>query len=141
MYRAEATINICRIVTDVGAAAEFGLIVPANATVKPLGVSGKDQLLPDISGYTDSLDDVHARNGDPVTVYRGGSGSEAENEVLVQCGGTVAYGAPIMAAADGSGKAITATTGKWAVGFAREAGVDGGFIRATVQPFYLGTVS
>ncbi len=141
MYRAEATINICRIVTDVGTTNPYGLLVPANATVKPVGVSGSDQKFPPIAGYTDSLADIHAQTGDPVTVHSQNSGSEADNEILVLCGGNVAQGAPIMAAADGSGKAITGTTGKWILGYAKESGADGTFIRATLAVGFLGTVS
>jgi hypothetical protein len=141
MYRAEAAINICRIVTDVGTTNPYGLLVPADATVKPLGVSGSDQKFAPISGYTDSSADVHAAIGDPVTVFSQNSGSEADNEVLVLCGGTIAQGAPIMAKADGSGKAITGTTGKWIVGYAKEAGVDGNYIRMTLAVGFLGTVS
>lgn len=142
MYRAEATIKVCRIVTDKGAGSEYGLIVPATGAVKPLGISGSDQKYPPISGYTSSsLDDVHAEDNDPVTVFRGGTGNEADNEVLLKLSATVAYGDPVMASADGEGTGIVATTGKWYVGFAREAGVSGNYIRVTVQPGFLGTVS
>ncbi len=142
MYKAEVSIPICRIVTAVGAAADFGLIVPATGTVQPTGISGADQKMAPIEGYVgSSLDDVHAEIGDPVVVFKGGSGSENENEVLLWLGATVTNGAPVMAAADGSGKGIAATTGKWYVGFVRESGVNGNLVRCTVQPGFLGTAT
>jgi len=141
MHRAEATIYISRIVSDVGTTNPYGVLVPADATVRPLGICGSDQKFPAISGYTDSSADIHAVSGDPVTVHIPNSGSEADNEVLLWCGGTIAQGAPVMAKGDGSGKGITGTTGKWIVGYAKEAGVDGGFIRVTLAVGFLGTVS
>lgn len=141
MHRAEATIYISRIVTDAGTSNAYGVIPAADATAKPLGISGSDQKFAAISGYTDSKADIHAESGDPVTVHIPNSGSEQDNEILLWCGGTIAQGAPVMAKGDGSGKGITATTGKWIVGYAKEAGVDGGFIRVTLAVGFFGTVS
>jgi hypothetical protein len=138
---AQATINTGRVVTAVGASADFNVLTASSGTVFPLGISGQYDKYAQIEGYSGSANaDIHAEAGDSVTVHTPGSITE-DTTVLGHLGADVARGVPLMAAADGSGKLITATTGKWVVAVADQAGTTDTMIPVTPRIFFLGTVS
>lgn len=138
---AQATINTGRVVTAVGASADFNVITAPNGTVVPLGISGQADKFAQIEGYSEGANaDIAAQAGDSVTVHMPGSITE-DLTVYGHLGADVARGVPLMAAADGSGKLITATAGRYVVATADQAGVAETMIPVTPRIFFLGTVS
>ena len=138
-FNAEATILIGRVVSLAAATNQYGVITAANATIVPAGISGQNSKFAQIQGYT-ANDTTHAENGDQCVVHRPGS-IEANQTVYGFLGGTVTKGAPLMSAADGTGRLIAATAGKWAVAFADEGGVVDTMIPVTPAIFVYSTVS
>lgn len=138
---AEVTIYTGRVVTAVGGAADFNVLVPADGTVFPLGISGHTDKYAQIEGYSGGSNaDIHAEAGDSVVVHTPGWLPE-DQTVYGHLGANVSRGVPLMAKNDGSGKLITATAGKWVVAVADEAGSDGDMIPVTPMIFFLGTVA
>lgn len=138
-FRAEATVYICRVVTAVGASNNFGLLVPADGSVLPLGISGSSMKYPPIENLvSSSLDDVHAESGDPVVVHSANDGDVDNSTVLGWLGGSVTRGTALMAAGDGSGKLITATSTNYVVAVADMSGSANQIIPVTpVSPYKL----
>ena len=138
-FRAEATVYICRVVTAVGASSNFGLRVPADGSVLPLGISGTSMKYPPIENLvSSSLDDVHAETGDPVVVHSANDGDVDNSTVLGWLVAGVSRGVPLMAAGDGSGKLITATSTNYVVAVADMAGSTNELIPVTpVSPYKL----
>ena len=136
-HRAEATVYICRVVTAVGASSNFGVLVPADGTVLPLGISGSSMKYPPIENLVgSSLTDVHAESGDPCVVHGANDGDVDNSTVLGWIGGSVTRGTALMAAADGTGKLITATTGKYVVAVADMSASNGEIVPVTpVSPY------
>ncbi len=138
---AQATINTGRVVTAVGASADFNVLTASSGTVFPLGISGHADKYAQIEGYSgSSVADIHAEAGDSVVVHTPGWLPE-DQTVYGHLGDAVSRGVPLMAKADGSGKLIPATTGKWVVAVADQAGADDTMIPVTPMIFFLGTVS
>lgn len=136
-HRAEATIYIGRVVTAVGASSNFGVLVPADGSVLPLGISGSSMKYPPIENLVgSSLTDVHAESGDPCVVHGANDGDVDNSTVLGWLGGNVSRGVALMAAGDGSGKLITATSTNYVVAVADMAGSSGEIIPVTpVSPY------
>lgn len=138
---AQATIRTGRVVTAVGATADFNVLTAADGTVFPLGISGHTDKYAQIEGYSGASNaDIHAEAGDSVAVHTPGWLPE-DQTVLGHLGGAVSRGVPLMAKSDGSGKLVAATAGKWVVAVADQAGADDTMIPVTPMIFFLGTVS
>lgn len=138
---AQATINTGRVVTAVGASADFNVLTAADGTVFPLGISGHTDKFAQIEGYSEGSNaDIHAQAGDSVVVHTPGWLPE-DQTVYGHLGGAVSRGVPLMAKSDGSGKLVTATAGKWVVAVADQAGADDTMIPVTPMIFFLGTVA
>jgi len=109
-----------------------GQVIQADLNSQPLGVSGQ--------AAKDARNDVnnanHAESGDHCQV-NDGTGVDTDRTVLLELGGTVSYGDPIMPDANGMG--IAATTGKYYGAIARSDGVSGDLI--AVQPVLTGLLA
>jgi|TARA_R110002110_G_scaffold412840_2_gene639292 hypothetical protein len=109
-----------------------GQVIQADLNAQPMGVSGQSA--------KDARNDVnnanHAESGDHCQV-NDGTGNDTDRTVLLELGGTVAFGGAIMP--DANGKGIAATTGKYYGAIALSDGVSGDLI--PVRPVLTGLVA
>jgi hypothetical protein len=129
MTIAGGNINPARFVK---ADATDGQVVQADLNSAPMGVSG--QAAKDARADVNNV--YHAQDGDHCQV-NDGTGVDTDRTVLLELGGTVAYGGPIMP--DANGKGIAATTGKYYGAIAHSDGVSGDLI--PVRPVLTGLLA